>query len=91
MTAPRRESLRGTALERFTRKAALQMAIARRVSRKRKNLLDHLLTRLIARLTRPAPADDFMRDEIVDAGVAFDAAELQRYRAGVEHDSRPTG
>lgn len=81
MTTARRAALRGTALERHARKAALQMAIARRVSRKRKNLLDRLLTRLIDRLTRPALADDFMRDEIVDAAIAFDPGDLQRYRS----------
>jgi hypothetical protein len=89
VTAPRRESLRGTALERFTRKAALQMAIARRVSRKRKNPLDRLLTLLIDRLTRPAPADDFMRDDVVDAAIAFDADDLRRYRAGADRGSGP--
>lgn len=89
MTIERRASLNGTALVRFTRKAALQMAIARRVSRKRKNLLDRLLTRLIDRLTRPAPADDFMRDEIVDAAIAFDAGELHGYRSGTERGASP--
>jgi hypothetical protein len=87
----RRQSLRGTALERFTRKAALQMAIARRVSRKKKTPLDRLLTRLIDRLTRPAPADDFMRDEVVDAAIGFDADELRRYRTGSPRGSNPSG
>lgn len=87
----RGQSLRGRALERFTRKAALQMAIARRVSRKRKSLLDRLLTRLIDRLTRPAPADDFMRDEVVDAAIGFAADELRRYRAGSTRASDPSG
>jgi hypothetical protein len=90
VTTPRRESLRGTALERFTRKAALQMAIARRVSRKRKNLLDRLLTRLIDRVTRPAPADDFMRDDVVDAAIGFDVDELRRYRSGATRRPDPT-
>lgn len=90
MSGRRAEALRGTALERFTRKAAVQIAIARRVSRKRKSLLDRLLTRLLDRLTRPDPSDDFMRDEIVDAGIGFDADELRRYRAGSRGESDRT-
>jgi hypothetical protein len=77
MPVERNHPLSGKALERFTRKLALQMRLAGRVSRKRKNVLDRILTRLLDRLTRPrTPADDFMRDEIVDAGIGFTLEEL---------------
>lgn len=83
MTVKRNDPLSGKPLERFTRKLALQMLVAGRVSRRRKNLLDRLLTRLLARLTRPQdPSDDFMRDELVDAGIGFRADELERYQSG---------
>ena len=82
MTAGRSEALSGKALDRFTRKLRLQMLLAARVSRNRKNLLDRLLTRLLARATRPRdPHLDFMRDEIVDAGIGFTAEELERYQS----------
>lgn len=83
MTVKRTAPLSGKALERFTRKLTLQMLVAGRVSRKRKNLLDRILTRLLERVTRPQdPRDDFMRDELVDAGIGFDADELERYQSG---------
>ena len=83
MAVKRNDPLSGKPLERFTRKLALQMRVAGRVSRKRKNVLDRLLTRLLDRLTRPrTPADDFMRDEIVDAGIGFGADQLERYQSG---------
>ena len=40
----RNDALSGEALARFTRRFALQIRVAGRVSRKRKNLLDRLLT-----------------------------------------------
>ncbi len=79
----RNDALSGEALARFTRRFALQIRVAGRVSRKRKNLLDRLLTRVLGRATRPnEPAEDFMRDEIVDAAIGFSADELERYQQG---------
>lgn len=82
----RREPLAGAALDRFTRKLGFQMRLAQRASRKRKSLLDRLVTRFLQRATRPKPEEDFMRDEIVDAGVAFSAEELEAYQRGSRAD-----
>lgn len=63
------------------RRAGLGMRLARSAFRKRKRWIDRLFTRLIARLVRPRGAGaDFMRDEIVDAGIGFDAEDLRRYQ-----------
>ncbi|NNL66543.1 MAG: hypothetical protein HKP30_09895 [Myxococcales bacterium] len=76
----RREPLAGPALDRFTRRLGFQMRLAQRASRKRKSWLDRLVTTFLRRATRPKPDDDFMRDEIVDAGVGFSAEELEAYQ-----------
>ena len=79
----RHEPLSGAELERFTRRLGLQMRLAQRASRKHKSWLDRLVTRFLARATRPRSAeDDFMRDEIVDAGIGFSVEELETYQAG---------
>ncbi len=79
----RNAPLSGPALERFTRKSALLAGLAQRACRRRKGLLDRLATRFLERATRPKSAeDDFMRDELVDAGIAFSADELEAYSRG---------
>lgn len=79
----RNDPLAGAALAKFTRRTALQMRLAQRVSRKRKTLLDRLLTKLLGRALAPkTPEDDFMRDELVDADIGFSADELDAYARG---------
>ena len=76
----RTRPLAGKALERHTRKNRLMMALAQRASRKHKSCFDRLVVRFLDRSTRPKSAeDDFMRDEIVDAGIGFSADELDAY------------
>ncbi|MDX2165899.1 MAG: hypothetical protein SF182_02505 [Deltaproteobacteria bacterium] len=53
--------------------------LVRSAGRKRQTWLDRLLTRLLRRATNPKPGADFMRDELVDAGIGFDPDELARY------------
>ncbi len=79
----RNAPLSGKALDRFTRRTALMVGLAQRASRGEKGLVDRLVTRLLDRATRPrSPGDDFMRDEIVDAGIGFSADELENYSRG---------
>jgi len=81
MSAAARE--RDKAYRGRVRRAALGLRLARSAFRKRKSWLDRLLTRLLRRATAPrAPADDFMRDELVDAEISFDPEELRRYQQG---------
>lgn len=81
MSAGARE--REKAYRRRVRAAAIGFRLARSAFRKRKSWLDRLLTRLLRRATTPRTADgDFMRDEIVDAGIGFDPDELRRYQEG---------
>jgi hypothetical protein len=54
--------------------------LVRSAGRKRQSWLDRLLTRFLRRATAPKPGADFMRDELVDADIGFDPAELARYR-----------
>ena len=76
----RRTPLSGKALDRFTRCSALMVGLAQRACRREQGLFDRLVTRLLDRSTRPrSPEDDFMRDEIVDAGIGFSADELEAY------------
>ncbi len=82
MSTTRNAAPAGKALRRFTRKLRVQILVAGRVSRKRKNFLDRLLTRLLDRAIRPKrPGDDYMRDELVDAQIGFTADELERYQS----------
>ncbi len=86
----RNAPLAGKALDRFTRKSRLMIALAQRASRRRKGLIDRLVTRVLDRATRPgSPEDDFMRDEIVDAGIGFSAEELEAYSRGEGSKSIP--
>ena len=63
------------------RRARFGLRLVRSAGRKKRGWLDRLLTLLLRRATAPAePAADFMRDEIVDAGIGFDAEELERYQ-----------
>ena len=80
----RNEPLAGDALARYTRRLGLQMRIAQRASRGRKGWLDRLALRFLERVSRPKPADDFMRDEIVDAGIGFSVEELETYQRGAD-------
>ena len=85
----RTEPLAGSELERFTRRLALRMRIAQRASRKHKGWLDRLAVRLLDRATRPkSPADDFMRDELVDAEIGFSVEELEAYQSGAGSEPR---
>lgn len=61
--------------------------LVRSAGRKRQSWLDRLLTRFLRRATAPKPGADFMRDELVDADIGFDPAELARYR----DSGRPPG
>jgi hypothetical protein len=56
--------------------------LLRRASRKRKGLRDRLCSWLLARLVDSTDTnpDHFMRDELVDADVEFDPAELSSYQ-----------
>jgi hypothetical protein len=54
--------------------------LVRSAGRKRQSWLDRLLTRVLRRATAPQPGADFMRDELVDADIGFDPAELARYQ-----------
>ena len=78
----RTEPLAGEALAKFTRRTRMQMAIAQRASRKRKGLLDRLAFAFLSRVTTPKPEEDFMRDEICDAGIGFSVEELEAYQRG---------
>ncbi len=85
---PRRAPLAGRALDRFTRRTGWMIGLAQRASRKDKGLVDRLVTRLLDRSTRPSsPADDFMRDDLVDAGIGFSADELEAYSRGEGPDA----
>lgn len=69
--------------DRRVRLARFGQWLARSAFRKKKGWLDRLRVRLLARVLRPAdPAKDFMRDEIVDADIGFDAEELARWQRG---------
>jgi hypothetical protein len=69
------------AFRRRVRQARIGRRLARSASRKRRGWIDRLLTRLLRRAIAPAsPADDYMRDEIVDADIGFSAEELERYQ-----------
>ncbi len=79
----RRTPLSGKALDRHARRTAWMIGLAQRASRKDKGLLDRLVTRFLDRATRPKSAeDDFMRDDLVDAGIGFSADELDAYSKG---------
>lgn len=70
---------------RRVRLAGIGLRLARSSLRKRQSWFDRLLVRLLRKATAPAdPATDYMRDEIVDAGIGFDADELDRYQASGE-------
>lgn len=85
----RNEPLAGADLERYTRKTRRQVRLAQRACRRRKSWLDRLVTGFLERATRPkSPADDFMRDDLVDAGISFGADELDAYQSG---DEAPEG
>jgi hypothetical protein len=67
--------------------ARLGLRLVRSAFRKRQSWLDRLLTRLLRRATAPSDASaDFMRDEIVDAGIGFDPEELLRYQQTPPHE-----
>lgn len=66
---------------RRVRQARIGLRLVRSAFRKKQSWLDRLLTRLLRRATAPSdPSADFMRDEIVDAGISFDPEELRRYQ-----------
>ncbi len=54
--------------------------LVRSAGRKRQSWLDRLLTRFLRRATSAKPGADYMRDELVDADIGFDAEELARYQ-----------
>jgi len=64
------------------RRARFGLRLVRSAGRKRRGWLDRFLTRLLRRATTPAPGTDFMRDELVDANIGFDPADLERYQRG---------
>ena len=63
------------------RSASLQIVIANRSSRN-KTLLDKICRVLILRATHVEPADDFMRDPLIDSDEGFDPDELTRFQNG---------
>ncbi|NNE45436.1 MAG: hypothetical protein HKN37_02120 [Rhodothermales bacterium] len=46
------------------------------------NFVDRLCRRLLDRVLRLPPENDFLRDEWVDSDVGFDPDELDRYQRG---------
>ena len=62
--------------------ARLGVRMAASASKKIQTRLDRFNTRLIEKALQPeSPAEDHMRDEIVDADIGFDAEELARYQS----------
>jgi hypothetical protein len=62
-------------------KAKIGMWLASRASRNT-GIVDRLCRRVLARLTKLDPADDFMRDDLIELDQAFDPEELARYQRG---------
>lgn len=60
--------------------AALQIDLAARAARNQ-TVFDRICRKLLHKVTTP-PADDFMRDELVDSHPGFDPDELERYQRG---------
>ena len=63
----------------FSAKLAIWMAT--RSSRNR-TLVDRICRRMVNRAVAIAPEDDFMRDELIDNDLGFDADELDLYQRG---------
>ncbi len=66
--------------------AKLGLRLANRASRKNKNWLDRLATRLLRNAINDptGEADDFMKDELTDTGVEFDPADLEEFERGAK-------
>lgn len=62
-------------------KARFAQWLGERASRNT-NFVDRLCRRLLDRVLRLPPDDDFLRDEWVDSDVGFDPDELDRYQQG---------
>ena len=68
-------------LRKRERAATLGLWMAARASRNR-SWLDRLCRKMVARATRVEPAQDFMRDPLIDNDLGFDPDELDRYQRG---------
>jgi hypothetical protein len=78
---------RRASYRRSVRRSRFAMRVARRLARKQRTWLDRLVLRLLLG-SALRPRADFMRDELVDAGIGFTAAELDRYQRGLAPPSR---
>lgn len=62
--------------------------LAQRASKRNKGWLDRVAYWLLRRALKPAdPAQDFMRDPLLDAEPEFDPAELATYQQSKQEDS----
>ncbi|MEM9725828.1 MAG: hypothetical protein AAF909_10230 [Pseudomonadota bacterium] len=75
------------------RMAALTASLASRSARN-KTMLDRLCRVVVAKVAAP-PAEDYMRDPLIDDDQGFDPDELDRYQRGEAPDApasrRPAG
>ena len=69
--------------QQLVRKQRIGMMFARAFAKRRRGLVDRLLVALATRMApKTPPAEDFMRDPLIDAAPEYSVEELKRFREG---------
>jgi hypothetical protein len=69
-------------------KAAVSEKLVSYASRGKKNWFNRLCYRILERLLKLDPGQEFMDDDICNANVGYDLEELERYQKGEIEDTK---
>lgn len=79
----RDKAAREKLFRKLVRQQQIGMRFARALAKRRRGFVDRLLVALAARMApQPSPANDFMRDPLIDGAPEYSIEELKRFREG---------